>query len=456
MVDGHGIDDLVTLVLDRERRLPVFVAGSDDKLDFGTWSSRMETWFRQIYGVGHGVVLTPDATEAFRTQMLPGAEAQPWAIRTYLRGVGDDDSATLRRHRFLGTKRLAEMRDGKVAELLGRVAREQANRRAASPEITAWERRFTRLSNAELVTTAPAPEVPLQLPSAVPARDADASSALSTQDIAQALGLELLDREALSIIRMQLAENAALRDRLRDANSRLSVVGDRFETYELHTQALEDENSAFEELIDDLNLDLQIAEREQIAADNEVRRLRGLLAAEGRADAAFDSPRVTIPETYESLLDAIESLEEQGVVFTGDADTALSLEDVDTLGKCVGSAWRACLALVDYVELKTAGDIDQDVHWYLEHNPTGRKFPPNSHAKGETSETMRRFGKERIFPVPSEVDSTGRRQMVAHFKLGRLARQDPRLYYFDDTPNTGKVYIGYIGRHLTTVQTANS
>lgn len=457
VVNGRGIDDLVALVLDRERRLPVFVAGSDAQLDFGPWSSQMEKWFRQVYGVGHGVVLTPDATEAFRAQMPPGAEAKPWSIRTYLRGVGDDDSATLRRHRFLGTQRLAQMRDDQVAELLGRVARDQANRRGVSPEITAWERRFTRLSNAELVTTAPAPEAsPAGLKPVAPAQRADAPAAMSTQDIAQALGLEVVDHESLSIIRMQVAENAELRERLRDANARLSEVGERFEAYELHTQALEDENSTFEDLVDELNLDLQIAEREQIATDDEVRRLRRLLASEGRSEVAFDAPVVDIPETYEELIDAIRSLEEQGVVFTGDKETALALEDVDTLGKCVGSAWRACLALVDYVELKTAGHLDQDVHWYLEHGSTGRKYPPNSHARGETAETLKRFGGERVFPVPAEVDPSRRRQMVAHFKLGRLARLDPRLYYFDDTPNTGRVYVGYIGRHLTNMQTANS
>lgn len=456
VVDSRGIDDLVALVLDPERRLPVFVAGSDERLDFDPWSARMGKWFRQIYGVGHGVVMTPDATEAFRAQMPPGAEARPWAIRTYLRDVGDDDSASLRRHRFLGTQRLAEMRDEQVAELLGRVARDETGRRAGTPEITAWERRFTRLLNADLVTTAPAPAAPTLPTPAV--RPPSPPVGLSSSAVAEALGLDVLDADALTLIRMQLEENTALREQIRDANARLSEVGERFETYELHTQSLEDENAFFEELVDDLNLDLQIAEREQIAAEDEIRRLRGLLSSAGRTEEAFDvtASAPVIPEDYEGLLEAVRDLDDHGVVFTGDEATVLALEDIAGLNKCVASAWRACLALVDYVDLKARGEIDQDVHWYLEHGPAGRKFPPRSHARGETAETLRRFGKERIFPVPSEVDPTGCRQMVAHFKLGRLGRQDPRLHYFDDTPNTGKVYVGYIGPHLTSVQTANS
>jgi len=43
--------------------------------------------------------------------------------------------------------------------------------------------------------------------------------------------------------------------------------------------------------------------------------------------------------------------------------------------------------------------------------------------------------------------------MTAHFKLGRIGMVSPRLYFFDDYTKTGKVYIGYIGPHLTNTQT---
>ena len=66
---------------------------------------------------------------------------------------------------------------------------------------------------------------------------------------------------------------------------------------------------------------------------------------------------------------------------------------------------------------------------------------------------MRRFGDERVFPVPTTVSPDGLAVMAAHFKLGRLGRIDPRLHYLDDSAGTGKVYVGYIGEHLTNTHT---
>ena len=43
--------------------------------------------------------------------------------------------------------------------------------------------------------------------------------------------------------------------------------------------------------------------------------------------------------------------------------------------------------------------------------------------------------------------------MAAHFKPTWRDRLAPRMHYYDDTSNTGKVYIGYIGRHLRNTKT---
>ena len=43
--------------------------------------------------------------------------------------------------------------------------------------------------------------------------------------------------------------------------------------------------------------------------------------------------------------------------------------------------------------------------------------------------------------------------MTAHFKLAVIGRFTPRLYYLDRVRQDGKVYIGYIGRHLRNTQT---
>jgi len=43
--------------------------------------------------------------------------------------------------------------------------------------------------------------------------------------------------------------------------------------------------------------------------------------------------------------------------------------------------------------------------------------------------------------------------MDAHFKLGAKKTISPRMHYFDAAAIDGKIYVGYIGRHLPSPQT---
>lgn len=43
--------------------------------------------------------------------------------------------------------------------------------------------------------------------------------------------------------------------------------------------------------------------------------------------------------------------------------------------------------------------------------------------------------------------------MKAHFKLARIGMVSPRMYVFDGHPADPRVFIGYIGPHLTNTQT---
>jgi hypothetical protein len=43
--------------------------------------------------------------------------------------------------------------------------------------------------------------------------------------------------------------------------------------------------------------------------------------------------------------------------------------------------------------------------------------------------------------------------MDAHFKIARKGLVSPRIYYHDDAGRTGKIYVGYIGRHLPNAHT---
>jgi hypothetical protein len=43
--------------------------------------------------------------------------------------------------------------------------------------------------------------------------------------------------------------------------------------------------------------------------------------------------------------------------------------------------------------------------------------------------------------------------MDAHFKIARKGMVSPRIYYHDDASRTGKIYVGYIGKHLPNAHT---
>ena len=43
--------------------------------------------------------------------------------------------------------------------------------------------------------------------------------------------------------------------------------------------------------------------------------------------------------------------------------------------------------------------------------------------------------------------------MFAHFRTSHSDTNDPRMYYLIDNDHTHKVYIGYIGPHLTNTKT---
>ena len=71
--------------------------------------------------------------------------------------------------------------------------------------------------------------------------------------------------------------------------------------------------------------------------------------------------------------------------------------------------------------------------------------------ESETVRTKPKWRQERVFRVPLEVDPDGRVFMGAHITIGASAngRINPRLYFLDAVLKTGRIYVGYIGRHLT-------
>ncbi|WP_243793172.1 hypothetical protein [Saccharopolyspora gloriosae] len=96
------------------------------------------------------------------------------------------------------------------------------------------------------------------------------------------------------------------------------------------------------------------------------------------------------------------------------------------------------------------------VEGYLNNLPGGcRGYPANRHARDESEDvrTNRKFRSQRMFPVPESVDPEGQVFMGTHFKIANSGMISPRMHYSDATARDGKIYVGYLGKHLPTQQT---
>jgi hypothetical protein len=86
--------------------------------------------------------------------------------------------------------------------------------------------------------------------------------------------------------------------------------------------------------------------------------------------------------------------------------------------------------------------------------PRAARLSPGAHSTQESEPVERspKLRKLRVFPVPAGLHPDGAIFMDAHFKIARKGLVSPRILY-DDASQTGKIYVGYIGKHLPNAHT---
>ncbi|MEV4615586.1 hypothetical protein AB0K43_23790 [Kitasatospora sp. NPDC049258] len=141
--------------------------------------------------------------------------------------------------------------------------------------------------------------------------------------------------------------------------------------------------------------------------------------------------------------------------FTGDEKETLALD-----GQCDGSGWakltwEGLTALQEYAAAAVRGQAGGDFKQWCEHTPAGcHHFPPRKAVRGEsrTVASHAKWKRQRMLPVPACVDSSRRAFMGAHLRIGGGGTA-PRVHYLDDCSRSGRIYVGYIGLHLTNTRT---
>jgi len=460
MWDVSELDQLVELLLSPERHGLVLVAGTGpDPQLFDAFNQRLPRWISEAYGLAQVVSLTPQATLGLGRRLEEHA-TNPWTIRTYYPGLRLGSSVDARRHRYLSVATLAQQSDARIRKLLGTVARSHASQRELPLEVVEARRAFERADARTLIdrmtlAVSEKPSIdgePSDTTNFVNGPSSESKGAeTGTEEgavarICSILGLDEFTEESViaAMTRVEDEVRTSLQAEVDTAAELLEEQLERIET-------LEDANRGLTLASEDYELDRAELMVEVDRLSREVKWLRGQLAeSHGLAVAYEPVPEDDAPQHPTSCEELIECLGDEGVVFTGDLGPVRAVDECDTFGACVREAHMCVISLRDYLRAKAVGDAPNGVDHFLRHRPSGYEgVSPGKHAATETGYTKAHHGSERIFPVPVEVEETGRAPMLAHFKLARLGMVSPRLHYLDDSLNTGKIYIGYLGPHLT-------
>ncbi len=453
---------LAEVVCDADRRGLLFVAGSSKRLPDMHWYEYVRALVRRTHGLAASYYMDPTATRALEEILGPTHAVQPGALRAYRPEADPASELDALRHRVLSTEQILSTDLGMLGRTLVLAARDQA---LGSELPSIMEQLDTRLRQhcdasllASLTRVAPvvpaAPVVPELALAPEPADGPDVGAmvrrvlGLTAEADDEALG----EVERLALLGLQAtASEAEVRRELEERQARIEQLATELRRT---AKRLEDEQLEHYDTYE------QVQRLEHQLAAGPVRTRRPVQAEMALAGPPVGIPASRAPEdddaprSFAELIDRIETL--PGVEFTGDADIAIDLGDCDPLGLWAIKAWRIVCALSDYARESVAGRCPTGVDGYLRQLPAGcRGYSANKHAPTEsiTTQSIPRFRRARLFPVPRVVDRRGLAMMYAHFRIAQSGQLSPRLHYLDDTARTGKVYVGYIGPHLPNKQT---
>ncbi|GAA3025493.1 hypothetical protein GCM10020229_41040 [Kitasatospora albolonga] len=396
VVRPAGVEALIDELCDPDRTLPVVVASLPPATTPAVWlegTGRQLT--RQLTGLAALYLLDHEALPLFNVA-LEYHKVYGGAVRTYLPEVDPASRADGGRHPVLPRHRI----DEDVRRAAALLAREPG-----------------RLA-AELPLPAELAAVPVYQPPAEPAPQVRAASGVGAGTGAGPEGTGAAHRTA------DTAERQARADELQRVR------------HSLHRSRRRE------------RLLLAVGEEQRTAlrrANAQVQALSGRFCTARSADGS--------PVTFGELVGRFGEF--PLLEFTGDQKEAVALD-----GQCDGTGWarltwEGLTALQEYAAAAVRGEAHGDFKQWCEHTPDGcHRFPPRKAVRGEsrTVESHTKWKRERMLPVPECVDSSRRAFMGAHLRIGG-GRTAPRLHYLDDCSGSGRIYVGYIGLHLTNTRT---
>jgi len=467
LVTVADVDDLISAVCDPERRGTALVAAPVPDVPTPRMLDYVERLTRECVGLSGSYLLDAEAAAKLEEAFAPSHSVPPGAMRTFLPEVDPASAVDARRHRVLLARTIAEQAPGKLAHLLGRANRSRALNLPLPPRVAQIDRLLSREEPAAVLRaiqdTPPSPfargpgDGPVRVTPAGPGattavREVAIAGELLTSLVSEFQSGALLGEpdDMTGRFRELLAEGRGVLRGHQEISSRLAALQDRLEE-------VEDDRDLVRGRLEAEQLDHAETQAELLKAKLELDRLRGILSRAGRVDQTRAAAAAAqSPGSFAELLERLDEHVLSCVVFTGDQKNAVELDNLDPLGTWAARSWDVLRVLDGYAAARRRGEFGKGVHAYLGHTPPGRPgYPPGAHSTQESEPVERspRLRRLRVFPVPEQIHADGAIFMNAHFKIARKGLVSPRIYYHDGVSQTGRIYIGYIGRHLPNAHT---
>ncbi|MFI8460269.1 hypothetical protein [Kitasatospora sp. NPDC085464] len=425
VITAAEVDALIDELCDPERRLPTVVASVPVNLPVDHWvADVVGPLCHQLPGLATAYVLDPGARTGFNVA-LEYHSVYGGAVRTYLPEVDP-----------------ASRQDGARHPVLARGRIEQDLRRAAG--LLAREPRRLAADQPLPVPLAAVPVLRVPPPQLRPASGRAADSTVVHRSAAHPGADGAVVRAELAALaheeQQDRAEQQARADELERVRHSL-----RLERRDCHdTRDARDGRDAHEGR-------LRSGPR---ALTGRHCTTPGAGPALGPRFAAQPADPCGKPESFTELMSRMGEF--TLLTFTGDQKSALALDELQRVGAgWARLAWDGLTALQEYAEAAVCGRAGGDFKQWCEHTPEGcHRFPPRKAVRGESRTVFShtKWKRERMLPVPECVDASRRAFMGAHLRIGG-GRTAPRLHYLDDCSGSGRIYVGYIGLHLTNTRT---
>ncbi len=462
IVREEDVPEVLQTIVDGERSVSVVLAASVSPDSDEALKRMVAELTSKVVGVAAVFVLTQAATEMLNSKLPASHRVEPGRVRTYLPGVKLDDPIDGRRHRVLGPATFARaIRGSRVSRSLkAAYAREIREAMLAKPQPRDVVRAFQLLARVERESrietrakeTNPAPGL---LQSVRPASLLERMSALLSRWLKKDADAAPAESD-LDLLDAYIAEKVATADTMMEEAVAVE-----------HELVKERESNAEQRLEwDETQLELAEMQDEAVKLRRRVEFLQARLVEHGEYEDAYATVHSdAVWDTPNSVMELVEIISADSrnkhaafefVEFTGSQDAASEVQKRDQIGRYCASFWEYVQVLYDYAVARKAG-FAGNVHTYLTDDRTaGKKCSPDRYAPNEGSLSKEEWLKLRVFPVPKSVDPSGSALMLAHFKTTQRDTFAPRLHFHDDTERSGKVYVGYIGRHLKNGHTKNS